>query len=170
MQKNDFEKALSLAYFFLKFRPRTNREVEIYLQRRAEKYRFSPEVVPAVVQRLQEENYLNDKKFVEMYVHDRLLFKPRSVFMIQKELQKLGVARDVISAFFESNPPHDQSTAASLLRKRIHAFSHLAPKERYLRSVRYLRSKGFSYGDSVSAYKVVEGKSTNSFEDLPETE
>lgn len=165
MQKNDFEKALNLAYFYLKFRPRTRREVELYLQRRALKYRFSPEVVPDVLKQLTEERYLDDRKFVEMYIHDRLLFKPRSVLLLTKELEKLGVDRELVNAYFELHEVNNAATAGDLLRKKWVLLSHLPEKKRFMKAINFLKAKGFSYGDSLAAYRALEGRDKNPFEE-----
>ena len=156
MEKNDFEKAISLAYFYLKFRARTVREMERYLEQRAQKYRFSPEVIPRVLQELINQKYLDDAKFVKMYVHDRMKFKPRSVFLLKKELAKLGISSSLLESFFEESPVDDLTAAVLLLKKKILSFSRLAPRDRFAKSVRYLQSRGFTYGESKDAIKSLE--------------
>lgn len=165
MERNDFDKALNLAYYYLKFRPRTRREIELYLEKRANKYRFSPEVISGVLDQLIEQQYVDDKKFIEMYVGDRLAIKPRSIFLMKQELARLGVAKNLIDAYFDVHTPDDAATAVNLLQKRLHTFSRLPARERFTKAVSFLRRKGFSYSDSVSAYRTVVGKDENPFEE-----
>lgn len=165
MEKSDFDKALTLSYFYLKFRPRTRREVELYLEKRAQKYRFAPDVIPSVIQMLEQQKYIDDKKFVDMYVKDRLNLKPRSVFLVRQELGRLGIPKDLLDSYFDTHPADDSSTAVILLQKKMHTYNRLPARERFSKAVSYLRRKGFSYADSVSAYKTVVGSLENPFEE-----
>jgi len=59
------EKALSVAYRFLAFRPRTVEEVRKKLQTKAEKYLFSEQEIEAVLELLKDQGYLNDLEFIK---------------------------------------------------------------------------------------------------------
>lgn len=150
MDSKVFNRALGFAYFFLKFRPRTKMEVARYLTKKSPF--FAGEISEKVIEQLTEEGLLNDEKFTSMYIHDRMLLKPRSPFLLKLELGRLGVSKDIIDAYFEKNPTDELPLACEALKKKFLAFQRLDNKTRLKKSLAFLLRKGFSYVTAKLAY------------------
>lgn len=152
MSSTDLPKVLGFAYFYLKFRSRTRAEMVKYLEKKSIRYHFGADLIAAAIAQLEEEKLVDDRQFVEMYVHDRTLLKPRSEFLLRQELLKLGVAKDLINDYFAAHPVEETSLAREALERKKRSFDRLAPEERFRKAVSFLMRKGFSYDISKKAY------------------
>jgi len=150
---DSFSQALNLAYFFLKFRLRTEKEIVKYLERK--KNNFTPEIIEKVVTQLKEQGYVDDEKFIKLFVTQRNKLKPKSAFALSRELQQLGVDRDLIDAFFEQNPEDETNLAFLALQKKQQTFSRLDPKTRFKKAISFLLRRGFSYEIAKKTYFLV---------------
>jgi len=150
---DSFSQALNLAYFFLKFRLRTEKEIVKYLERK--KNNFTPEIIEKVVTQLKEQGYVDDEKFIKLFVTQRNKLKPKSAFALSRELQQLGVDRDLIDAFFEQNPEDEKNLAFLALQKKQQTFSRLDPKTRFKKAISFLLRRGFSYEIAKKTYYLI---------------
>lgn len=149
---DNFQKALSLVYFYLKFRPRTTVEIIRYLEKKSIRFHFDEKTIVAVVDDLKEQGLLDDTKFISLYVKNRLLLKPRSVFLLKRELSHLGIANDLIEEYFAIHRTDETALAQELLRRKINSYSRLDNKTRFKKAISYLLRKGFTYDVAKKAY------------------
>lgn len=84
---------LNTAYRYLSYRPRSEAEINERLQRRG----FENNQIKIVINKLKEQNLLNDTAFAQFWKENREQFRPRSKRLTRLELKKKGVADDVIS-------------------------------------------------------------------------
>src|SRR3989339_531746 len=145
MNQQQISKALSLAYFYLKFRPRTEQEIVRYLEKKSIRFHFSEVVIKTTIETLKEQGFINDKKFVELYVENRILLKPKGIFLLRYELAKLGIAKDLIEEYFSTSQTEDLTLAEDVLRRRINTYAALDSKTRFKKAVSFLLRRGFSY-------------------------
>jgi len=150
---DSFSQAVNLAYFFLKFRLRTEKEIVKYLERK--KNNFTPEIIEKVVTQLKEQGYVDDEKFIKLFVTQRNKLKPKSAFALSRELQQLEVDRDLIDAFFEQNPEDETNLAFLALQKKQQTFSRLDPKTRFKKAISFLLRRGFSYEIAKKTYYLI---------------
>lgn len=148
----NIQKVLNFAYFFLKFRSRTKQEIIRYLEKKSKKYKFDSSLIPETIRRLEDEGIINDKKFIEAYVHDRSLFKPRSEFILRQELYKLGIGKELVEEYFVNNHIDEYTLAKDALERKKRVFEGLKEQERFKKSVAYLMRKGFSYDVAKQTY------------------
>lgn len=148
----NIEKILNFAYFYLKFRPRTRQEMLRYLQRKSQRYHFTEEEIQETITGLEKEGQLDDRKFIEMYVHDRTLFKPRSEYLLRRELQKLGIAKDLMDEYFSLHTIDESSLAYDALLRKKRIIDTQKEDERFKKAVSFLMRKGFSYDISKKAF------------------
>lgn len=147
------EKALSLAYRYLAFRPRTVLEVEKYLQKKAEKYSITLNEIQAALELLKDQGYLNDLEFIKSFVNSRNSLKPKSKRVLEMELKKLGVSNADIDTFFSESPPDETALAEKALKKKMKSLVSLSDeKKRYIKAISFLQRRGFSYDVSRQAY------------------
>ena len=147
------EKALSLAYRYLSFRPRTVMEVEKYLQKKALKYLFTAGEIAAALELLKDQGYLNDLEFIKSFVNSRNLLKPKSKRVLKMELKGLGVSQMNIDTYFSENSTDEGELAQKALRKKMKSLSLIPDeKKRFIKAVSFLQRRGFSYDVAKKAY------------------
>ncbi len=93
---------------------------------------------------LEDERLVNDVRYVEGAVTSRTNrgFGP---IRIRIELQRLGLASEVIESAIDAGSPRWSERAMALRQRRFGAAAPLNPKER-ARQVRFLLSRGFTGG------------------------
>jgi len=147
------EKALSLAYRYLSFRPRTITEVERYLQKKALKYLFSPGEIAAALELLKDQGYLNDLEFIKSFVNSRNALKPKSKRMLEMELKKMGISQIDIDTFFSEHSTGEDELAKNALKKKMKSLSLIhEEKKRFIKAISFLQRRGFSYDVAKKAY------------------
>jgi len=98
MRKSDpYEMLLDSAFGYISLRPRSRREVQEFLQKKAKAKAISMEIVEKVLSRLEELEYINDRKFAEMAIAASLYGKPKGPGAIAFALQQKGVSEEIIS-------------------------------------------------------------------------
>lgn len=144
-QKEDLQILLNYSYFYLKFRPRTKKEVKNYLYKKIEKRHFSRDVADKAIIELEEQGLVDDKKFVEWFVEQRNLAKPKSQFVLKGELLRLGITKELIDEYFENNPQPEENLALKALQSKWNRFQRLEKRKRFEKSAAFLSRRGFSF-------------------------
>ena len=136
---------LNKAYFFLKFRPRSVKEVRDYLYKKVVKTHWSRDDAEVIIEDLKEQGLINDNEFVAWFVRQRTALKPKSKRLITRELLQKGVKEELIEEYFGSHTVDEERLAREILEKRWPRFKGLTRQKRFEKAVRYLMSRGFSY-------------------------
>lgn len=150
MQKH-LDKALNRCYFYLKHRPRTEKEIYFYLLKKSKKYNINEKDIRDIILDLKQKSYLDDTKFVEWFVSKRLSNKPKAVFIIKSELKKLGIKDDLINAYFDENKVDEYEIAIKALMRVNKRFLNLDPDKKKEKQYSHLLSRGFKYDDIKKA-------------------
>lgn len=141
----DLQALFNHAYFYLKFRPRTKKEVRDYLYKKIVKRHWSRDSVDKVIQQLEEQNFINDKEFVRWFIEQRNNSKPKSQFVLTQELLRYGVPKELIVFYFEENSQPEEKLALKALQSKWNRFQRLEKKERFEKSASFLSRRGFSF-------------------------
>lgn len=144
-KKADVSRLLAFAYHFLSYRARTGKEMETYLKKKAEKYKFSSDVVQTVFTMLSEQGYINDSSFIESFIYSRGQNKPKGEYALMAELMQKGIARELIEDYFENNPIDEQGLAYRALHKIWYRISSLPKPVRFKKATDFLGRRGFQY-------------------------
>lgn len=144
-KNNDVQTLLSRAYYFLRFRSRTKKEVSTYLAKKANSLCLSQESVKKVLETLFLEGYIDDNKFIQEFIEYRSANKPKGRRALTFELRKKGIPTDQIEEYFNKN----QFDEHALLRNIIQKNSHLdfSDEKTHRRFVAKLIRRGFHYSD-----------------------
>jgi regulatory protein len=125
---------------YVALRPRSIWEVEFYLKRKD-----SPApLIEQITNKLTELGLLNDKKFAQMFVHDRALLRPTSRRKMIMELRKKHISEEVIQLTFETEPTDDLTTLREIVAKKRQLTKY---KNDELKFMQYLARQGFGYSD-----------------------
>lgn len=134
------DKTIDLALKYLGLRPRTSMEMRIYLEKKG---RALPEVNKAI-EWLQDEGYLDDRKYAMSFLENRKRYKPKAAFALGYELSQKGISKKIRDELIEA--VDDQEMANLAIEQKLRSWKHLAPDTCKKKLLNYLRYRGFGYG------------------------
>lgn len=124
---------------FLAVRPRSEREIRDNLARKG----TPPPVIEAALERLTAFGYIDDRAFADLWVRDRMTFKPTSPRALRYELQRKGISRDVIDAALSDLDAEDAAYRAAQSQAR--RFRGTQRRDFQTKVSAFLQRRGFSY-------------------------
>jgi regulatory protein len=134
------ERCLMVATTFLGHRPRSGAELKTLLQRRG----FDSTTQDSVLAGLQAQGLLDDTAFAQFWTENRESFSPRSRRLTRIELQKKGVAAEVIEQAVAAIDDEASAYRAAASHLRSVRWSDHDQFRRRLGA--YLQRRGFAYG------------------------
>ena len=144
-------KAQDTAMNFLSFKPRTEREVNIKLKEKE----FSDDVINKVITFLKKYNYINDRKYCEMYISDGMRLKKKGKYLLKFELIQRGIDEKIISEVFDEIEVNEVELAKTLIKNKYNLQDEITDKEKQ-KIYGMLARKGYSYSDIKQAlYEVI---------------
>ena len=99
-------------------------------------------IIDRVVQKLDEYGYVNDEKFAEMFINDRLKNRPRGKSLIISELISKGVDKDTAVQKVEELIPDEYRMLVDVYEKKYH---NEKISRRDSKKISFLLRKGFSW-------------------------
>lgn len=148
LQHGDEERrAYASAVYFLGYRPRSRAEVEQNLREK----KFSAPAIAAALQRLTDEQYLDDVAFAQYWRENREQFRPRSARALRYELRQKGVETEVIA---EALVGLDEAASAwAALEPKLARWQTLAEAAFLQKAMNHLAQRGFAYSVARQAAK-----------------
>jgi regulatory protein len=109
---------------YLSYRPRTEYELRRYLKRKLYSRDIvdpdkQEEYIGVIMKKLNEEDRLNDEKFLKMFIDDRQYFKPRGKRRLVLELKQKGVADPLIEDYFSTHTIDEVPIIISIIQKKL---------------------------------------------------
>lgn len=142
-----YDSLMPKALNYLSFRPRSIKEVEIFLEKKTK----DVDLIQRIILRLQEMNYLDDKKFAAWFVGSYHGKKAKGKQLLLQLLQKKGIQLEIISEILED--VSETAAIGVLIEKKLKTVSHLPLLKQKQRLYLYLQSRGF-FGEE--AYRLVD--------------
>lgn len=147
---------------FLNFRPRSEKEVKDYLQKKIKKFpNIDSSVIDVIIHKLKQQKFLNDEEFAKMWVRSRTDYKPKGKYLVRLELIKKGIAKDIIDQILESKQERaksEEDLAAEVLKLKKRKYEAMEAKERFNKAGSMLARRGFSLDTIKAAIDEVFGK------------
>ena len=137
------EKAFKYAYRILCLRMKTYFEIEQKLKQK----KTEPKIIEFVIKKLEEEEFLNDKKFAEAWIKDRLYFHPCGRLLINKKMREKGIDEKIIKKTLDKFLPmeKEKKIAMEILERKKKKIKSDLPKEKIFQKLNmFLIGKGFS--------------------------
>ncbi len=151
MSGDEFKRAHSAALRYLGYRDRSCQEMKAYLTRKE----FSPPVIRQVIDRLEENGYLDDARFAERFAAARLEQRRLGKKRLRHELLNKGIAGSladrVLDGLFED--VEEQALARASGLKKMQGWRGLETGKVRRRLARFLQRQGYS---SDTVYRTVE--------------
>ena len=124
---------------FLAVRPRSAQEVRQNLAKKE----TPPAVIEAALERLTAFGYIDDRAFADLWVRDRMTYKPTSPRALRFELRQKGISRDVIDAVLEDLDAGEAAYQAAQAQAR--RFRGMQRRDFQSKISSLLQRRGFSY-------------------------
>lgn len=146
------QQAVDRAYNYLSFRPRSREEVRRYLRRKE----TPPELIDAVLVRLDHLNLINDHDFASFWIETREQFSPRGAQALKNELRMKGVEREVVDELVSNEQDEERALVAgrkkalSLIRTSGIDFATFRT-----RLGSFLQRRGFGYDVATKTVKAL---------------
>lgn len=140
----DSGKAREAAYRLLTYKPRSRSELTARLEQKG----FSEGIIEEVINRLEEQKYINDEEYgfyqARTLIQRRLLGKEA----LRAELTRKGLERELIERIIEESYTEDDEDAIAgrALEKKLRSLRDKSLEVARRRASDYLKRKGFSFG------------------------
>lgn len=140
---DEFQKFYIIATRFLSYRPRSEKEIRDKLISK----KASPEILEKVITTLTEQRFLNDLEFAQMWLRSRTESKPKSLWLVRRELQQKGISQEIIEELLgeKDKSSSDLASAKVIVEKRIHKYKDLPRQEIYTKLGSFLARRGFGW-------------------------
>jgi len=136
---DEVEKAYLRALNFISYRPRSRMEV----QRNLRKHSVPEEVIEETLGRLEEKKILDDLSFAQIWVENRIAFRPRGRFALRSELRQKGLNDDLIEqALLDID---EAELARRAAEKKVRQLNKLTESDFRKKLSAYLSRRGFEY-------------------------
>ncbi|MFV0504415.1 MAG: regulatory protein RecX [Lachnospirales bacterium] len=145
------ERAKNIAFKFLGYKARTEKEVREKLK----KYEFKEDIIGETISILKSYNYIDDRKYAEDFTKEKIKLNKYGSYRIKHMLYEKGVPRDIIDEI-EFEEDSQLETAMSLLEKKYRNSENPDYKEKQ-KICGFLQRKGYSYDIINKAYNRVFG-------------
>ncbi len=136
---DEFDRAYNQALHYLGFRPRSQVEVERYLQKKE----YPPELITAILNRLREQQYLDDEAFARFWLESRERAKPLGPQALRYELKQKGLESHLIDAALTDLDEDESAWAA--VEKKLYLWQKLEEGPFKQKVMAYLSRRGFNY-------------------------
>ncbi|HPR17391.1 MAG TPA: regulatory protein RecX [Candidatus Cloacimonadota bacterium] len=140
IEKYNWQKLLD----FIAYRERSVWECQYFLHGQS----LPSQLAEKLITTARKNNYVNDRRFAEMYVQD-LLEKQKSRIQIKAKLLEKHIASELAEEVLSEFMTEDRK--AELLdanyQKAVNRFSQIPPEKRREKILNYLSGKGFSVSD-----------------------
>ena len=150
---DDLIPLLDMAFFYLKFRPRTIKETRDHLYKKVRTTHWSHEAVDKVIDHLIKLKFLDDKAFIDYLVNSRTKTKVKGIFAIKQELNRFGVDKGLTDEYFSKTEINEGDLAAKILSSRWARLKDLPRQKRYEKAINLLSRRGFNYETSKKAFE-----------------
>ncbi|MFP4158749.1 MAG: regulatory protein RecX [Desulfobacterales bacterium] len=139
--------AFARSLHYLKYRPRSRREIKLYLEKKG----FSPSEISEAIERLEHYRYIDDKEFARIWIENRTRNRPRGKFALRCELKGKGISEDITEKMLADFDEGEPAWLAVL--PRLEGWSGLEPIELKKKIYDYLRRRGFAYHTCEQVFK-----------------
>ena len=150
-REEELEEARKYLRLLLKYRPRTESEIEGRLEEKG----YKPDVIEEIIDWGRKKDLVDDELFAEYFVEDRLQNKPKGRSGLYKELLDHGVDKGVANDVLDEklSGGQEEELCRKLARKRIAKYKGDDTKAKYRKTLGFLERRGFARGLANSVLK-----------------
>lgn len=143
IKESEFQKVYDRTLKFLSFRPRSEKEVRDWLNKK----KTGEETKRIVIKKLKETKLLDDREFASWWIEQRVTFRPIGKAGLKYELRKKGVEGEIVDEALEKKitDSFERKLALKVAKKKSPAYQKLPPLEFRQKMGGFLARRGFSW-------------------------
>jgi regulatory protein len=141
IQKLDFQKISDKLINFATIRPRSEKEIELWLLRKKVQKNYHRDLWD----KLRRLELIGDEKFAKWWIGQRLAFRFKSKRELEQELRIKGIKREVVDRILGESNLNDEAMAKSLLAQKAYKWNSLPKQEARQKMTEFLSRKGFGW-------------------------
>ncbi len=141
-------KAFQICIRYLTPRARSIKEVRQHLMKK----NFDEGTIENTIEKLKNNNLLNDRDFASAFVESRQRFKPKSKFALSWELKQKGIESSIIKDVLKDSD--DEASAWAAVQAKLSLWQHIEGESFKKKVMNHLKNRGFGYDVSMRAYKM----------------
>lgn len=138
--KKVFDRAYTKALKFLSYRPRSQKEIKDFLEKKG----FDEMIITQVIELLRNQKIVNDEEFATWWTEQRQSARPHGKLFIKQELRQKGIDTSIIEETF-GTAQDDFETAKTLFEKKRHIFEKYRGQEYKQKVATFFQRRGFSW-------------------------
>lgn len=138
-------KLLNRAHHFLSYRPRSEKEIKTYLRRKLlkETAKNKNKIIEEVINKLKDQQIINDQKFAKWWVEQRINFRPKGTYVLKRELFSKGINKEDVDEVLSTID--EISVARAVIKKKSKIIKEKDPFIIKKKLIGYLQRRGFSW-------------------------
>jgi len=125
---------------FLSYRPRSEKEVRDYLQKKGGPIGTTE----GIISELKRQDLIDDRAFTEWWLEQRKTFRPRGKFALMMELKQKGIDEELIKDALE-RLIDEASLVKRLIEKRAKNYKNLDQRSFRRKMIGFLARRGFNW-------------------------
>lgn len=141
IKKAEFQKTWEKLLKFASLRPRSEKEVKDWFKRK----KIHESLHEDLFNRLKHLDLIDDHKFAEWWVEQRITFKPKGKRALTMELREKGIKKEIINQVLADSPIDEEKMAKELLAKNAYKWERLPNLKAKQKMSEFLLRKGFSW-------------------------
>lgn len=139
-EKDIKSKFYDRALKFLSYRPRSEKEMRDYLEKKG----GDTKVVEEITGKFKKQNLVDDRAFATWWIEQRSRFRPKGKYLLWLELLKKGIKKEIIEdSLFSEKEELDLAKKAA--RKKVKSYKNLEPLEFRQKMTAFLARRGFNW-------------------------
>jgi regulatory protein len=108
---------------------------------------IAEEEISAVIERLEDYGYINDKQYAEFYIHDQLLRKPQGIRLLKRNMAGKGLSKEIILKSLgrnaDTSAEKEIEFAMLAAKRKLKSLEKNPPEKKREKLARFLFSRGF---------------------------
>lgn len=145
LKAEEQKRANNYALNLLNYRWRTEKEIKDRLTKKE----YDESIIKETISYLKDHDFIDDKRFAEIYAEQRVKNKKLGNYRIKNELFNKGVSQEIIEDILEKYNDTEYERALELGKKKIKSYKNDDKQAIYRKLGGYLQRRGYSY-DCVS--------------------
>lgn len=143
IREGEFAKIYNRVLKFLSYRPRSQKELADWFAKKS----VGGQTQKLVLKKLKRLGYVDDRKFAEWWIEQRISFRPRGARLIKLELLKKGISREAIERLFEeiNIDFSEEKRAKRAAEKKFKSLKNLTRPKQKEKLSQFLLRRGFSW-------------------------
>ena len=107
---------------------------------------FDSQLIDNAINKLKEQKYLDDKRYCEMYINDKINISKHGVLKIKEALYYKGIDKEIIEEKIKNISSEErEKTALALGQKKVLGIEEEDVRKKGIKLYNYLLSRGFEY-------------------------